>query len=501
MFSPVPRFVDRLGKPTTIAALICLLAGCAAPALDIEPVQKVAVPSQWSDPAAQTLADALHTKQDGKTEPAQDEQRLLDNDWWQQFGSSELSALVMQGRQYNFEIAAAISRVRQAELKARIAGAPLLPNADISTSVNRSIPVSSGSASTSASGMLEINYEVDFWGKNRANMLAAEASLRANVYDRETVALTVTSGIVSTFLQVLSLRDRLEIARQNAANAERVLKLVQAQSRAGAASPLDLARQRSTLAGLQAAIADLMQQERDAQTALAILLGRPPQQFSVHEKGLATIQMPKITAGLPSALLIRRPDIRYAEARLLEANANVAVARAALFPSIRLTGSSGAQSNALLTLFDGPNLLLNLGTSLTAPIFDAGRLKNQRELAQAKQQELVQLYRSAVVTALSEVEKSLGAIRSLEERYRLKKQEVDQAGFAFELSEIRYRVGAEDLMTVLDTQRSLSDAQTQLGQIKLQRLQATVSLYKALGGGWKDEVWLGDSAGDSTAKN
>ena len=152
-------------------------------------------------------------------------------------------------------------------------------------------------------------------------------------------------------------------------------------------------------------------------------------------------------------------------------------------------------------MFDGPNLLLNLGTSLTAPIFDAGRLKNQRELAQAKQQELVQLYRSAVVTALSEVEKSLGAIRSLEERYRLKKQEVDQAGFAFELSEIRYRVGAEDLMTVLDTQRSLSDAQTQLGQIKLQRLQATVSLYKALGGGWKDEVWLGDSAGDSTAKN
>jgi len=286
----------------------------------------------------------------------------------------------------------------------------------------------------------------------------------------------------------LSLRDRLEIAQQNVANAQRVLKLVEAQSRAGAASPLDLARQRSSVAGLQAVIPDLTQQERDAQTALAILLGRPPQQFSVNEKGLATINMPQILPGLPSELLTRRPDIRRAEARLAAANANVAAARAALFPSIRLTGAAGGQSSALLSLFNGNNLLLNLGASLTAPIFDAGLLNNQRDLAIAQKQELLQVYRSTVIGALSEVEKSLGAIRSLEERYRLKKQEVDEARFAFELSEIRYRVGAEDLMTVLDTQRSLSEGQNQLGQIKLLRLQATVSLYKALGGGWKDDL-------------
>jgi len=231
-----------------------------------------------------------------------------------------------------------------------------------------------------------------------------------------------------------------------------------------------------------------MQQERDAQTALAILLGRPPQTFTVSEKGLEAIRMPQITPGMPSALLTRRPDIRRAEARLAAANANVAVARAALFPSISLTGNTGAQSSALLSLFDGPNLLATLGASLTIPIFDSGRLSSQRDLAVAQKQELVQVYRSTVITALSEVEKALGAIRSLEERYRLKSQEVDQARFAFELSEIRYRVGAEDLMTVIDTQRTLSDAQTQLGLIKLQRLQATVSLYKALGGGWQDDI-------------
>lgn len=471
-------------RPLRLSVLLALastltLTGCAAIQVDIEPVQKAEVPGQWSDPSVSSSASV-------SIEPEGTGQIPLDTEWWKQFGSAELSQLVTEGQQNNFEIAAAVSRVHQAEANARIAGAPLLPNADFASSANRSLPLSGGSPATTTSGMLEVNYEIDFWGRNKAGLVAAEASLRANIYDRQTVALTVTSGIVSTFLQVLSLRDRLDIARQNVGNAERVLKLVEAQSRAGAASPLDLARQRSTLANQQAALPDLMQQERDAQTALAILLGRPPQDFSVSEKGLNAIQMPQIAAGLPSELLTRRPDIRRAEARLAEANANVAVARAALFPSIRMTGSTGAQSNALLSLFDGPNLLANLGVSLTAPIFDAGRLNSQRDLAVAQKQELVQVYRSTVIGALSEVEQSLGAIRSLEERYRLKSQEVDQAQFAFGLSEIRYRVGAEDLMVVLDTQRTLSEAQNQLGQIKLQRLQATVSLYKALGGGWHD---------------
>jgi multidrug efflux system outer membrane protein len=455
--------------PLALALLAALLAGCASRRVEVEPVAAPAMPAGWS----QTGGSAA--------------QMTPDPNWWRHFGSPELTELVREGQNNNYEIAAAVSRVRQAQVQALIAGAPLLPEADVSASVGRDVPFSSGAASTSTSGMLQIGYEVDFWGKNRAGLAAAEASYRANVYDRETVALTVTSSIVATYLQVLSLRDRLDTARKNVANAERVLALVEAQSRAGAASPLDLARQRSALAGQRAGLPDLQQQEHAAQITLAILLGRPPQAFSVKQSGLAGIAMPDIAPGLPSELLTRRPDIRSAEARLAEANANVAVARAALFPSIRLTGSTGAQSNALLTLFNGPNLLANLGLSLTAPIFDGGRLANQRELAIAQKQELLQLYRSSVINALSEVEKALGQIDSLEQRYKLKRTEVEQARVAFNLSEIRYRIGAEDLMTVLDTQRSLSDAETALGQIKLERLQATVSLYKALGGGWQED--------------
>jgi len=471
-FTPAPS----LALKTLALALMLGLGGCAAHQVGQDAAPQIEVPDNWSRSSMGAPGAA----------PARAEQLWPDSDWWKQFGSSELSALVDESQQNNFEIAAAFSRVRQAEAQARLAGAPLLPTAGLNVNAARDLPISGGTASNTAGATLDVSYEIDFWGKNRAGRDAAEASLRANRYDRETVALTVTSGVVSTYLQVLSLRDRLEIARQNVSTAERVLKLVEAQSRAGSASPLDLARQRSALANQRALIPDLQQQEQDAQTALAILLGRPPQNFAVQEKGLTRIQMPRISAGLPSELLTRRPDIRRAEANLEAASANVAVARAALFPSITLTGSTGAQSSALLSLFDGPNLFARIGTGLIAPIFDGGRLQNQRDLAIAQKEELVQVYRQRVVNSLSEVEKALGAIRSLEERYRLKTGEVDQARFAFELSEIRYRAGAEDLMVVLDTQRALSEAQNQLGQIKLQRLQATVSLYKALGGGWQD---------------
>ena len=241
------------------------------------------------------------------------------------------------------------------------------------------------------------------------------------------------------------------------------------------------------MAGLKAAIPDLQQQAREAMSALAILLGRQPQTFSIDNHGLDSVVLPDVTPGLPSELLNRRPDILHAEAQLESANADVTAARAALFPRIRLTGAAGAQSNALLALFNGPSLLANVGSSLVAPIFDGGRLRSERDLAIARKQELVQVYRATVVAALSEVDNVLGQIRTIDEQRRLKSTEMEQARIANDLSQIRYKMGAEDMMTVLDTQRTMSDVQNELGMLKLKRLQATVSLFKALGGGWRDE--------------
>jgi NodT family efflux transporter outer membrane factor (OMF) lipoprotein len=264
-----------------------------------------------------------------------------------------------------------------------------------------------------------------------------------------------------------------------------VLSLVEAQSSVGAATSVDLARQRSAVASQHAAIPDLLQQQREAQSALAILLGRSPQTFSISNSGLATIGLPDVTPGMPSELLSRRPDIQRSEALLVAASANIDAARAALFPSIRLTGSTGTQSSALRSLLNAQNLFANVGASLVAPIFDGGRLRTERDLAIEQKQELVQTYRSTVLAALAEVDTVLGQINSLDEQRRLKEVELEQTRLAFNLSEIRYKAGAEDLMTVLDTQRNLSDLQNELGLLKLKRLQATVSLYKALGGGWQ----------------
>lgn len=445
-----------------------LLAGCTHLRPATEPPPAVELPAGWS--------------QAGKP----GSQEWPDSHWWQRFGSDELSQLVREGQASNLELAAALSRMRQAAAQARIAGVALLPSVDASAGASRDLPLAGNrNANVSTSAQLQVSYELDFWGKNAAGAAAAEASLRANFYDRQTVALSVTSGIVSTYLQLLSLHDRLIVARENASTAEHILALVEAQSSVGAATTVDLARQRSAVASQRAAIPALMQQQREAQSALAILLGQSPQTFKVSDSGLDTIRLPKVSAGLPSELLARRPDIRRSEAVLAAASANVEAARAALFPSIRLTGSTGTQSNALLSLLNAQNLFANVGASLVAPIFDGGRLRTERDIAVEQKQELVQTYRSTVLSALAEVDTVLGQINSLDEQRRLKEVELEQSRLAFNLSEIRYKAGAEDLMTVLDTQRSLSDVQNELGILKLKRLQATVSLYKALGGGWQ----------------
>ncbi len=461
--------MTRSALKITFPLLFCaVLTGCASRTPVAEAPPKVDLPAGWTVAGTSNAA-------------------WPDQHWWQRFGSNELTRLVDEGQTSNLELAGAFARLRQAEAGARIAGVVLLPNASFYSGAGANAPLGSGSGSTYVNTGLQVSYELDFWGRNKASVASAEASLEANRFDRQTVALTVTSGIVATYLQVLSLHDRLAVARGHVANAERVLTLVEAQKRAGAASTLDLARQRSAVAQRKAGIPDLQQQAREAQSALAILLGKTPQTFAVGDVGLDTITLPDVTPGLPSELLARRPDIGRAEANLAAANADVAVARANLFPNIYLTGALGTQSSALVSLLNAPNMLASVAASLTAPIFDGGRLKQERERAIARKQELVEAYRATVMAALSEVDTALGQIRSLDDQQRLKTAELDTARQAYELSEIRYKYGAEDFTVVLDTQRALSDVQNDMGMLKLRRLQATVSLYKALGGGWTNE--------------
>jgi multidrug efflux system outer membrane protein len=408
------------------------------------------------------------------------------SDWWHGFTSPELDTLIATARQNNLDLSAAAARLLQAQGQARIAGVALLPTLDGSIGTSRAgIAASDRAESSSFTASLSASYELDFWGANRADVLSAQAALRSSRYDRETVALTVTTGVANTYLQVLSLRERLATARQNLEIAERVLAIVQARVRSGAATRLDLAQQLGTVAGQRAAIPPLEQQERDALSALAILLGRLPQGFTVQGASLEAIQIPAVVPGMPSDLLMRRPDLRRAESQLDAADANVAAARAALFPSVRLTAGSGVQSGVFSTLFDeSPGF--SLGVSLARTLFDSGRLGAQRGVAEARRVELIQAYRTTVITAFADVDKALGTADSISRQQEQQAVQLEQARIALEVAELRYRAGAVDLLTLLDAQRTLYSAQDQSRQLKLSRLQSVVTLFRVLGGGWQD---------------
>ena len=253
---------------------------------------------------------------------------------------------------------------------------------------------------------------------------AAKNATRA---DRETVALTAVSATASTYFQLLSLRERLEISRLNLENAQAVLAVTEARVRNGIASQLELAQQRSTIAGQQAQIPQLEQQELETRAALALLLGRPPEGFNVTAQDLVSIAAPSVAPGLPSGLLVRRPDIVTAEANLQSANANLAVARAALLPSISLTASGGISTGTLTGLVTNPIFTAGIGLSLAQTIFDAGRREAVTDEARAREQELLLSYRSTVIIAFSEVETTLGSIANLNEEVMFREEQAAQA--------------------------------------------------------------------------
>jgi len=420
-------------------------------------------------------------------EPAAPDAAVPTQDWWNAFGSQELSSLVAAALAANPDMVIAAERVRQAEAQVRIAGATLFPalNFDAGTS-RRETHVDGGSWQTgnASSATISASYELDLWGKNASTKRSAEAALRASHFDRETVRLTLVAGVANAYFEVLSLRGRLAITRENLVVAERVFAVVDSRVRNGAASALDLARQQAAVLTQRAAIPPLELQQRQTLFALAILLGRVPEGFDTAASAVTGLAVPRVAPGLPAQLLVRRPDVASAEAQLAAANANVAAARAALLPGVGLTGSAGLASDVLLNFMNGPTATLALGASLLQPIFDGGRLRAQVDVAASRERELVENYRKAVFAALADVESALAAGGRTAEQELLQEQVVEQARVALRLAEIRYREGVDDLLTALDAQRTLFQAEDQLAQIRLSRLQASVGLFKALGGAW-----------------
>jgi len=403
----------------------------------------------------------------------------LAGDWWRTFNSAELQALVEEALAGSPDLAIATERVRQAEAQVQVAGASLFPSLDLGFSTRKARDSESSSTALSAS------YEVDLFGRNAAGVRGAQASLRASGFDREAARLTLLAGVANAYFELLSLRGRLAVSRDNLGIAERVLGVVEVRARNGAVSPLDVARQQAAVLSQRAGLLSLEQQERQTLAALALLAGRLPEGFEVNGATLADLAVPLVSPGLPADLLVRRPDLAAAEAGLAAANANLAAARAALLPSIQLTASAGVASGALLAFLGGPSTGVAIAASVLQPIFDGGRLRGNVGLAESRERELVEVYRKAILAAFADVENALAAAGRLAQREALQAQVEARAREALRLAEVRYREGADDLLSVLDAQRTLFDAQDQLALTRLERLEASVALFRALGGGWR----------------
>lgn len=412
-------------------------------------------------------------------------------DWWRGFRSRELTILMEEAQTANLDIAAAVARILQADALTRIANAALLPLLDANFTATRERTAIVGGALRGGSPVsslynlnLTASYTLDFWGKNRATLLAAEENSVASRFAKDVVALTTLVAVANDYFNVIDSQDRLRIARENLAAANRILDLIKQRFEAGTASQLEVSQQESLVATVRASIPPLEITLRQNIAALALLVGRAPEHFKVVGGSAFRTTIPRVTPGLPSELIDQRPDIRMAEANLRSANFSVEAARAAFFPTIALTGETGFESLALKTLFGPGAWFYTMMASATQPIFHGGALTGALEQAQGKQLEFLQDYRKAVLSGFSDVEQALIAVQQQTVHERYQQEAVRASKQAFDISFQRLQQGTLDMVTLTQTQQTLFTAQDVLAQVRLSRLQAIVSLYQALGGGW-----------------
>jgi multidrug efflux system outer membrane protein len=413
------------------------------------------------------------------------------SDWWTRYRDPQLAALIEKAQAGNLDIVQAEARLRQADARARQAGAALLPTLGLNASVNSLYGQTRGVSAheTDYSAGLGASYELDFWGRNRDLANAADAATAASAADRRTVALTVTGSVANAYFQLLSLRERIAVAQANLESSRAILKLVQRRVDAGYSAAADALQERANMAAQLAILPTLQQQELETRDALAILLGRPPEGFTVAGNDLGALAPPDVAPGVPSALLARRPDIAAAEANLAAAHANLEAARTAFLPSITLSASGGLQYPALAAAIETlPGLGLGAGAAaaLAQVIFDGGKTRAITDEARAHEEELLAAYRAAVMNAFGDVENALGNVSHLAAQEAALRDQVAQAEKVLGAARRKYVSGYSDFLTITDAERSLYTARDQLSDVRRARLAASVALYKALGGGLAD---------------
>lgn len=400
--------------------------------------------------------------------------------WWAGFESGALDAMIVEALAANQSLAQGLANVEASRAALRTTNAAFLPQTGAGLAA--SSDTERGLDDVSSSARLSASYQLDLFGANAASREAALAGLDTALFQQRALELTIQSDVAATWFSLLASREQLVVARQNLEIAERIFRIVEVRYEAGAISGFDVSAQSAQLANARARIPQLESQISGLETSLAILLGRVPQGFEAPAAEILDIGLPVADPGLPAELLFRRPDLMQSEANLRAADANIAAARAAFFPTVDL----GAGLSSLLT--GGGNLVGSLSASVAGTVFSGGRLEGQLAGAEARRMGQLAAYRQAILNALRDVEVSLKSIEANAAREAQLLIAREAAADALAAAELRYRTGTGDLTSLLTSQQSYADTANSYVLGRLDRLTAAVNLYAALGGTYEAEV-------------
>ena len=415
----------------------------------------------------------------------------ISSDWWREFGDPVLTGMVDEALRYNRDLLQAAARVEEAAAAAGVARSSLLPqvNANVGTSRVQTSRYSSGAGvlADSQQAGLSASWELDLWGKLRREREAALADVSASKGVRDALRLSLGSQVAQTYFQLACYDAQLNSARATLDSREQALTLRKKRFNGGMTSELELRQAEAETAAARAIVPQLTQAVTQTEHALAVLLGRSPRDIAANlgrGQGLAAIRTPvDIPAGLPSDLLLRRPDIAAAEARLIAANARIGVARAAYFPSISLSAGIGSASTELAQLFSGPAQTWNFAANLAAPIFNAGKIAAGVDAANARQKQALAAYEKTVQQAFAETLDVMSAVATTRDTEAAQQAQLASLREALRLARLRYDNGYSSYLEVLDAERGVFQVEQALSSARLARLSAIAALYTALGGG------------------
>ena len=422
---------------------------------------------------------------------------LADLGWWELFEDENLQAIIRKALVENKDLRIAVARVRESRAHLVATGADQFPRIDGKSSIQRNqtsqavvrqfgfpgnipqIPATNQFRAT-----VDLSFELDLWGRLRRATEAARADLLAMESARRTIVLTLVSDLAKAYFELQELDAELEFAKRTLKTRQEALDLIRLRKLMGQRSTLDIRRAEQDVARAQAVIPDLERQIGQKEHQLSLLMGRNPAPI-VRGASLRDHPLPpEVPAGLPSALLERRPDIVEAEQRLIAANAKIGVAKAAFFPQISLTGNFGAQSLQFSDLFVGASRVWSFGPGLTVPLFNAGRNRANLEMSRAQQEQALVSYERTIQQAFREVEDALLAHQKIREVRTEWERLVDLSREALELAKLEYLNGKASYLEVLVARREALNAETALAQTQRNHLLTVVQLYKSLGGGW-----------------